>query len=74
MAKYYHIRVTMLQDEYDEVVFDLDRTTLVERFIEPYSEGRTFVINGRVVDPLRSKRIRIYETDRPSKFFFGDFE
>lgn len=69
MAKYYHVRITLPQEKYDEVVLDLDHKTLLERFVEPYLSGHGFVINGKRVDPFRLSQIRLYETARKANTF-----
>jgi predicted nucleotide-binding protein len=60
---YYHVRITVLGERRDEVKVDVDEETLERQFLEPYREGRSIMINGRVVPPTHLQRIRISVSD-----------
>lgn len=60
---YYHVRVTKISNRTNDVVgLDYSSKSLKEKIIEPYHNGKKFVISGVVVDPFDIEEIRINET------------
>ncbi|MBS3949780.1 MAG: nucleotide-binding protein [Peptococcaceae bacterium] len=57
---HYHIRITRKSNPTrDEVRLDLDKETVLGRFIEPYELGAPIIINGRAIENNDIDRIRV---------------
>jgi|GEM_PF-989136 len=64
---YYHLRLTLKSDiTDDEVKLDFAKEDIQEKIVNPYLEGRQFVVNGRIIEPENVHQIRINCTAEPS--------
>ncbi len=60
---YYHVRITSKSSRgHDELKLDLNRGSLLERFIGPYENGNSIIVNGRAIDVFDIERIKINKT------------
>ena len=66
---YYHVRFHLQDSSSVEVKFDLSRSVLEKRVLEPYRELRSIVISGRTILTQDLKRIEVYESSKPSSEF-----
>jgi predicted nucleotide-binding protein len=68
MSDYYHVRISTKSNIYhDEVRLDLSQDELAERFLQPYQEGRSITMNGRVIALDDITRIKISHSAVPSE-------
>lgn len=65
-STYYHVRITQESAQNDEVKLDLSEAQLKKKFLKPYKDGRTIVINGKTIPPDEIERIRINRTEQSS--------
>ncbi|MCZ2807595.1 nucleotide-binding protein [Modestobacter sp. VKM Ac-2983] len=63
---YFHVRLSREGEKHDEVTNDITEGQLEDRFLEPYREGRSMVVNGTVIPPDHLTRIRISTSSEPS--------
>jgi REase_DpnII-MboI len=62
-----HARITLRSDlQGDRLALDLTEEKLRSRILDPYFEGRPFVVAGETIDPFTIQQIRINETDESS--------
>ena len=63
----YHVRITRKSNRsHDEVKLDLTKEQLMERFVNPYYQGRAFIVGGMTIPSDDVERIRITLTDQTS--------
>ena len=48
-----------------ELKLDISEQELIERYVEPYLNGETIVINGTTIDPKRLYRVKIAQSENP---------
>jgi predicted nucleotide-binding protein len=66
-GEYYHVRITLSSDRgFDEIKLDLDRDTLIERFIIPYEKGLPIISSGKTIDVFDIERFKINKTKSSS--------
>lgn len=63
MLLFYHIKL-LTSPSRGEVMINLTESELINRFVEPYLEGETIVINGTTIDPKKLNRIIISSTEK----------
>ena len=64
---HYHVRVTTKSNpSQTEVDLDLSLEELTERFVNPYKQGMSIVVSGKIVTPSDIDRIQINRTDQDS--------
>ena len=61
---YYHVRINELDEVYE---LDLARETLLRYIVEPYLKNEEFFCDGTRIDPSEIEKIKISETEKPSK-------
>lgn len=66
---YYHARFHLQGSDSVELRFDLTRSNLEKRVLEPYREMRPIVISGRTILIQELERIEVYESSKPSSEF-----
>jgi hypothetical protein len=65
--EYYHVRITTKSDRgNDEVKLDLSKEQLIERFVRPYENGTTIIVNGKPIEPDDIERIKLNRTNNDS--------
>lgn len=63
----YHVRITLKSNRsHDEVKLDLTKDQLIERFVQPYYQGRPLIVGGRTIPSDDIERIRITHTEQAS--------
>ena len=64
---YYHVRITQKSNPaHDETKLDLTEDQLKERFIGPYEQGQSILINGKIVSPDDLDRILVSQSRESS--------
>src|SRR5438067_13194170 len=59
---YFHVKLLTTATA-GEAMIDLTEDELITRFVEPYLEGETIVINGTTMDPRKLYRVVITSTE-----------
>ena len=62
---YYHVRLSIVGRDHDEVKSDLDAETLERQFLSAYRAGQSITVNGRTVTLEQLERIRISRSVEP---------
>lgn len=58
---YYHVTIKLKSEHtYDEYKTDLTREQVISRYVEPYEQGESLLINGKTVTPDDLERIKFY--------------
>ena len=66
---YYHIRINPKSEpNQTEVALDLTLEKLTDRYIQPYCNGQSILINGRTITPKDIERLQVSETEENSAF------
>lgn len=64
-TEYYHVLIELNIEIEPVLDSDLTRSDLESRIIGGYTAGRTFLANGRLIEPKNIKRISVYKSDIP---------
>ena len=63
---HYHVRVSVTDQQHDEVKTDLTAEELDQQFLAPYREGRPITVLGKTIQLADVQRIRVSSSDEPA--------
>lgn len=70
---YYHVRITKRSRRtHDRLELDLTEDELMERIVNPFLGGKSFLCGGEPIDPFDVEVIHINETEKPSSEFIPE--
>lgn len=72
--EYYHVRLSVVGEQHDEVKLDLKSSELENQFLSPYRLGGTITVNGRSVQSPSIERLRISRSNVPSQSLIREIE
>lgn len=64
---FFHVVFTVHNLSKEIVRLDLSEQQLKEAIVDPYSQGKTFLVHGEIISPSQVRRVQVTRTGQPSE-------